>query len=280
MNWCCEFWGPALARTPAIAFNPWRKRPQGHALRQGADPEQAAAPLPIAVAGLCALLLLLVAAFGVRQLTAPGALPIREIKVAGQFQQLRPEVIRSLVQQAIDGGFFSVDVNAIRQRLLREPWVKQAAIQRIWPAGLQVTIVEQDPQARWGADSLLNGDGVVFRPAMITEQGMPQVRLSGPPGSETEVLAMYRAMSRLLVDLGVTVAALNLSQRGSWSAVTGDGKTLVLGRNAVEQRMRRLMAALRAGLAGDWPAIASVDLRYTNGFAVRRLTTTKIGGNA
>ena len=239
-------------------------------------PEEEAAPTrtPLLLLGLGALLLLAAAAWGVRQLTAPDTLPIREIKVAGQFRQLRPEPIRTLVQQAIDGGFFSVDVAAIRRRLLREPWVKQAAIQRIWPAGLQVTIVEQDALARWGADSLLNGEGVVFRPAVLAGDGLPQVQLAGPPGSEADVLAMYRALSRLLVPAGLKVASLELSERGSWTATTGDGKRVVLGRREVESRLGRLVAALHGSFGSDWPTITTIDLRYANGFAVHRQMTT------
>jgi cell division protein FtsQ len=239
-------------------------------------PEEEATPtrLPLLLLGFGALLLLAAAAWGVRLLSAPDTLPIREIKVAGEFRRLRPEAIQSLVQQAIDGGFFSVNVAAIRQRLLREPWVKQAVIQRMWPAGLQVTIVEQDALARWGTDALLNGEGVVFRPTGLAGDGLPQVHLSGPEGAEGDVLNMYRALSRLLVPSGLTLANLALSERGSWTAATGDGTHIVLGRSDVEPRLRRLIAALHGGLGPDWPTVAAIDLRYANGFAVRRRTTT------
>lgn len=257
----------------ALSLDFWRQ-PRGHAVRQAPELETLPGRAPLLLLGFVALLLLAAAAWGIRWLTAPGTLPIREIKVAGQFHQLRPDAIRTLVQQAIDGGFFSVDVAAIQRRLLREPWVKQAVIQRIWPAGLQVTIVEQDALARWGADALLNGEGVVFRPAGLTGAGLPPVQLSGPPGSEGDVLTMYRTLSRLLVASGLTLASLELSERGSWTAATGDGKRIVLGRSEVELRLRRLVAALRGGMGTEWPTVAAIDLRYANGFAVRRLTTT------
>ncbi|MCC6202485.1 MAG: cell division protein FtsQ/DivIB [Gammaproteobacteria bacterium] len=241
-------------------------------MRQVSEDAPEAARLPVLLLGLGARVLLAAAAWGIRWLVAPATLPIREIKVSGQFRQLRPDAIRTLVQEAIDGGFFAVDVAAIRQRLLREPWVKQAAIQRIWPTGLQVTIVEQDALARWGDEALLNGEGVVFRPLRLEVVNLPRVRLAGPSGAEGEVLAMYRTLSRLLVESGVTIAELSLSERGSWTAATGEGTSIVLGRTAVERRAQRLLAALRGDLAADWPNVAAIDLRYANGFAVRRRT--------
>jgi len=42
-----------------------------------------------------------------------------------------------------------------------------------------------------------------------------------------------------------------------------------VGRAAPEARLRRLVAAWPAALAGRAGRVARVDLRYTNGFAVR-----------
>ena len=61
-----------------------------------------------------------------------------------------------------------------------------------------------------------------------------------------------------------------LSERGSWSLSTAGGAQIVLGdRTQAGKRLRRFLDVYPQVMAGHADAFAYVDLRYTNGFAVR-----------
>ncbi len=200
-------------------------------------------------------------------LSDPAALPIRKVLVEGEFTHLDPAVLQQAVVESVDAGFFGVDVAGIRSRLLDEPWIRGATIRRVWPDALHVSVVEQAPVARWGASAMLNEVGDVFAPA---PDDFPHglVRLDGPLGSEVEVLDRYRYVARQLAQVGIGVTAVTLSARHAWSVDTADGKQLVLGRSALEERLARFLFGYRRGLNEIWQQVGRVDLRYTNGFAV------------
>ena len=175
--------------------------------------------------------------------------------------------MQTLVGGALHGGFFQIDVQRLRLGLLREPWVREASVQRVWPDTVRVIITEQVPAARWGSDALLNIEASVFRPARGSiPPGL--VRLDGPAGSEREVLATFRSLAPRLRTLGLELVRLRLSDRGAWSFRLADRTRVILGRDRLQERLDRFERAYRAGLADVWSTIAAVDLRYTNGFAV------------
>lgn len=198
----------------------------------------------------------------------PGDFPIRKVKVDGDFRFLAPDQIEALVTSAVQGGFFEVDVRKVRARILQEPWVLDATVVRAWPDAIRVSIREQRPVARWGPDALLSAQSRVFRPR---NKRLPEglAVLHGPPGSEAEVWSMYQQIRAVLEPLGLKVAEVTLSERRAWSVALADGAALILGRHFVVDRLQRFARAWPSVLESNWSRVASLDLRYTNGFAVR-----------
>ena len=201
------------------------------------------------------------------ELTDPAALPIRRIMVEGEFLHLDPRHVQSVVGGAVDAGFFGVDVAELRALLQDQPWIRDAAIRRVWPDGLHVSIVEQTPAARWGDYGLLNDAADIFVP---DPEDLPEglVRLSGPLGSEAEVLECYRYVRGQLGRIGLSAMAVELSDRHAWTVTTNGGHEIVFGRKDFENRLARFVFGYSRALEHAWSQIGRVDLRYTNGFAV------------
>ncbi len=206
-------------------------------------------------------------AWAASELSDPTALPIRRVQIEGEFKHLDPAHLQEVVVGVVDAGFFRVDVARVRERLLDEPWIREATIRRVWPESLHVSIVEQTPVARWGEQALLNERGDIFAPP---REALPAglVRLDGPLGAEVEVLDTYRRMRERLASVNLDIVALELSARHAWRLELAGGKEVAFGRRDVETRLERFLAAWRQGLGDVWTRVGRVDLRYTNGFAV------------
>lgn len=210
-------------------------------------------------------------------LSDPSALPIRKVMVEGEFNHLDPEDLQTVVVEAVDAGFFGVGVSEIQEILLNEPWIRDATIRRVWPDALRVSITEQTPTARWGDHALLNEHADIFAPA---PEQIPSdlVHLSGPVGTELEVLERYAYIVEQLRLVGLSPAAVSLSERHAWTISTTAGRTLVLGRKDLEIRLARFVFGYSHGLSAIWNRIGRVDLRYTNGFAVAEVSGNRRNG--
>ncbi|MEJ2687268.1 MAG: cell division protein FtsQ/DivIB [Gammaproteobacteria bacterium] len=204
----------------------------------------------------------------VRWLRNPHTLPLRTVRIEGNLRHLSAARLQKVVAPVATGGFFNVNVDAVRRAAQSLPWVESASVRRVWPDTLQLKVVEQKPIARWNKDSLINTQGAVFTPAAKTvPTGLPQ--LKGPAGLEPAVLKQYRAMDKALAPLGLTIAQLVEDQRRAWALRLSNGVELKLGRGETFPRLLRFVRIYPAVLAGHVSRLVSVDMRYSNGFAVR-----------
>jgi cell division protein FtsQ len=194
--------------------------------------------------------------------------PIQRVLISGRFQRVSPGDIERAVKERVRGaGLVSVDLPSVRRAVAAIPWVDTASVQRSWPRGLSVTVVEQVAAARWGESGLLNTRGELFASA-ATHIPPELARLSGPPGTQALVAARYLAAQGRLVEAGMHLTALRLDERGAWELDLANGITVRLGSRQIDERFERFMITAIKLIAQRADDIAYVDMRYSNGFAI------------
>lgn len=206
-------------------------------------------------------------ALGARSLLASQQMPIRWIEAQGAFERVTAQQIQATAAPLLTGGFFGVDLERLRQGVEDIPWIRSAGVQRQWPDKVLIRVIEHQPLGQWGKDRLVSDAGEIFE---VTGGGFGGlVALSGPEERAPEVVSFYRDLSERLQPTGLDVAELTLSDRGAWQAGLTGGIKVLLGSSDLERRTDRLVVALDRLLAENPGSLRSVDLRYTNGLAVR-----------
>lgn len=197
----------------------------------------------------------------------PGTLPIERVRVDGPLTHVSEAELREVVARR-GGGFFQIDVAAVQRDLQALPWVREAAVRRVWPDTLAVSVVEREALARWQAGGLVSREGELFHPAPESwPQGLPS--FAGPAGYHTALAAQYEGLAAALAPLDLRVVRVAADARRAWSVELSNGIELMLGRDAHYPRVMRFVRAYGDALAERQREIKRVDLRYTNGFAVQ-----------
>jgi cell division protein FtsQ len=212
-----------------------------------------------AILGICAAAALVV--WGLDQ-------PIRAVSVSGRFQHVAPVDVERVVKERVRGaGLLTVDLDAVHRALHTIPWVDAVSVQRAWPRGLNVLVIEQVAAARWGERGLLNTRGELFA---TDERHIPPelAQLSGPDGKEAEVARRYLAAQGRLQQAGLRLTAMRLDARGAWELDLANGVTVRLGRRQVDERFEKFISAALRLVTQRGDDIAYIDMRYTNGFAI------------
>ena len=200
-------------------------------------------------------------------LSNPDTLPIKQVRIEGDFTRLSPVDLQLLVTDKVRGGFFNLDVDAVRLALLDEPWVSEVIVKRIWPDALRVIVIEQIPVVRWGDSGLLNTAGEYFSPEAETIP-IELPLLSGPMGSEQNLLNRFNSMQEQVRLIGFNIASLFLDDRRAWSFHFTNGIKVTLGRRDFEERFNRVLTLIPTTTSGRIDQIESIDMRYTNGFSI------------
>jgi cell division protein FtsQ len=220
--------------------------------------------------GKAALLATLVlAATGLMRWTQdPNSLPMRQLQIEGTLHYLSQAELQARVGPYVQGGFFNVDVTAIQRAAQALDWVDRVSVRRVWPDTVRLHVREQQPVARWGDEVLLNQRGERFAAAgREVPESLPL--LQGPAGREAVLLARYQELSGLLSGAGLRVARLRQDDRRALELTLDSGVRMQLGRRDATARVRRFLRAYPSLVASRVETLQYVDLRYSNGFAVR-----------
>jgi cell division protein FtsQ len=194
--------------------------------------------------------------------------PVGSVRVVGEFSKVSSKALRARVMQAISGGFFGVDVDAVRAAALELPFVREVTVRRVWPDSIHIAVVERRAFARWNGDALMESDGNVFRPRH--RQGHAELPLlQGPEGTHRQVFDTYASLAADVVGFAGGLRRVSLSERGAWELEFASGLTLVPDSPLDVDTLMRTVSLLPRLLGDELAEVARIDLRYPNGFAVR-----------
>ncbi len=207
------------------------------------------------------------AVWGVMMLGDPQVLPLKVVRIDGQFRYLQRADLEQAVAGAVRGNFFTLDVGRVRAAARKLPWVDQVSVRRIWPDTLQMQVQEQVPLARWGKDRLVNLRGEVFQPS-LREMPARLPWLDGAVVSAPRVVARYQEMSRQVAGLELEIERLQLDARQAWVVEFRQGLKLQLGSSDTDRRLGRFVRIYRRLKEPSGKRLKKIDLRYTNGLAV------------
>jgi cell division protein FtsQ len=163
-----------------------------------------------------------------------------------------------------------VDVAAIRERLLKFGWVKDARVSRRLPDTLVIDIVERTPAAMWqnqGRLALIDGEGVVLDRVPVDE--MPDLPLLIGPGANGEAQQLARLMAAVPTLKPQLVSGSWVGGR-RWDLNLQSGETIALpeGEGAARQALLKFARLDKsAGLLGR--GIVRFDLRVPGKMIVR-----------
>ncbi len=191
--------------------------------------------------------------------------PLREVEVTGAPRHVTYAQVAEIVRSELKGTFFTLDLPAARSAFEKLPWVRAVNVRRKWPDRLEISVEEHEPLARWGNEALVNVQGEVFHAAYDGELPI----FVGPPGTAKEIAIQYNFFRRTLEPIKKTPVQIQMTARRAWEVRLAGGTTLALGRDEVEARLMRYVSAYERSVAPLQRRIDYVDLRYSNGFAVR-----------
>lgn len=211
-----------------------------------------------------------VVAFGAWNYVAPTFLyvPISHVRVAGELREITEVSLREAISPHLANGFFRLDVTAVRESVLKLPWLKSVSVRRTWPGSLHIAVIEHEAEARWQDGGLVAVDGTLFRPPPESYPvGLPI--LWGMPGTHARMLEQYRALQLALGPMKRKIYRFTRTKRPIWEIELDTGLTIVAADkdplSVVEQFARTAAAVLGERIDN----MLNVDLRYANGFAVR-----------
>ncbi|WP_342658552.1 FtsQ-type POTRA domain-containing protein [Sphingomonas sp. NY01] len=152
---------------------------------------------------------------------------VEQIEVTGLKRMDRMSVYAVALDQQ-SRAMPLVDLEAVRQKLLRYGWIKDAHVSRRLPDTLLVDIEERTPAAVWqdnGQLTLIDAQGVLLEP--VDAAAIPDLPLVIGPGADRQE-ASYQALVAAAPALKPRVKAATWVGNRRWDLTFESGETLAL----------------------------------------------------
>ena len=117
-----------------------------------------------------------------------------------------------------------------------------------------------------GGTGLVNDKGEIF--IASTEENLPI--FVGPENFVKEMTIKFREINKILAKELIHISIIKLSERLSWEIKTNNFIRVVLGKKNVSSRVKSFIKNYQFVLAELKSEIDYVDMRYRDGFSVRK----------
>ena len=208
----------------------------------------------------------------IQNATVGVGLDIRRITAIG-FDKTADADIVSAVGPVVGASIAHFDIHAARARVENLGWVRSAAVTRLWPNTIHVSIREREPAAVWqlsGNLHLIDPSGAVIDEVDVYEySNLPLIVGAGAPESVADVLTALRSDPELW---GEAAALVRVGER-RWNLRLKSGADVKLPEDDVDGAVKTLARLQTAYGLLDRP-LEYVDLRDP-----ARLVYREVGGS-
>lgn len=210
--------------------------------------------------------LLVVVTWYAMQMMWSDAYVVRTVNVVGTATMSRQRVID--MTELADVSIWTVQPDAVRARLLANPYVTTASVEIQLPDTVTITLSEQQSEIRWKSGQwylLVNSEGeilgidsaVVLTGTLVINDDSGQ-KLTPGDTVDPDILALARDISlRVPAETGLTVSRVGWDPIRGVSFRAGAGELILVGR---PERLDEKLALLRQ-LRDTKAEFAFVDLR-------------------
>ena len=195
---------------------------------------------------------------------------ITKIQYVTEIKRVSIDDLRGISSKIYDEGFLQINLSDIKEEIEQVNWVKSVSLERRWPDQINITIEEEDIVGWWNKDSIINSKGNLF---LLDHQSLPSglIEFNGPNGQQEMVFEKYLLFAEELTARGILIEKVTLDFKGSWSVTIRPNITLRFGKENISERFDRFLMIWDESLLDNLAVIEYIDLRYAEGFSVKKI---------
>ena len=249
--------------------NPWLERPSASVPRKERNSWQMAY-LAIECVVIVALLIgIAVVGYNLYQsVLSQNLFPLKRVVIREPLHYGDMHEVSEIIRNHQQRDLMHMDIAVLAEEMQQLDWIAKASVYKRWPDTVEMDLVERVPVVRWGEKAFLDADGAAFT-IPDNDKLRHLFTVHGPDGYEKQVLGYYQLIAPWLSKQRIAIQELYLDQRLVWHARLENGLDVILGRDQLNERLKKLIVVNDKVIEPYARYIDGIDLRYHDGFSVR-----------
>ncbi len=189
--------------------------------------------------------------------------PINEVEIVSTTSNHSGNKIDVIVDSLQGSDLLSLDLSMLKNKIISDGWIKDVEIKKSFPSKLVIVIVPQEPYAIYNSQILMK-DGSILKSKVLPKNLAIIVDKTNNKLDSLEVLMLCNEMLDK-IDLNIK----KLEIHDSLVKINTSSNLLISDRKNLKLNLKRLIESygnLQRLFKKD---IKSIDMRYSNGFAIK-----------
>ena len=189
--------------------------------------------------------------------------PIDEVEIVSTTSNHNNRKINDIVNSLQGSDLLSLDLNMLKNKLISDGWIKDVEIKKSFPSKLEIIIVPQEPYAIYNSQILMK-DGSVLKSKVLPKN---LVIVVDKTNNKLDSLELLMLCNEMLAKIDLNIIKLEIYD--SIIKINTSSNLLISDRKNLELNLKRLIESygnLQRLFKKD---IKSIDMRYSNGFAIK-----------
>jgi len=196
--------------------------------------------------------------------------PVNKIALEGENTHVSHLHLLELLAEN-NTGMLTIDLEELREEALLNPWVKNIEIKKQWPETLVFSVDEYLPIALVNNRYLLESGQLVEIKELETLSHLLNLEIDKTQLEQIDEPAKFivelNAVDQDFLSRQLVIDRFVIDDANSWSVELENKVTINIGRKYQQKRIERFLKVYPA--IEDKQLLQSVDLRYSNGLAVK-----------
>ena len=189
--------------------------------------------------------------------------PINVVEITSTSSNYDNEKINDIVLSIQGQDLLSLDLNDIKSNIRSDGWIRDVEIKKSFPDKLEIIIIPQEPYAIYNSKIMMT-DGTIIEASLLpTDLPIIHDHTYDSLGSMNTMILTGNLLQKLDLDIK------KIEIHNSLIKVFTSTNILISDRDNYEVNLNRLVLSFKDLQKLFKRDIKSIDMRYSNGFAIK-----------
>lgn len=189
--------------------------------------------------------------------------PIEEIDIISTDKKYNEKKINKYIDSLYENDLLLSNIDSIQKNIISDEWIRDVEITKSFPSKLVISIIQHEPIAIYN-NRIMSKTGELISSASNLES-LPVII-----DKEKRPIAAYETLSSTLVSLKkIDLIVKKIEIYHSLIKIYTTSIVIISDRSNFEKNMHRLVSLFSDIKNTYGKNITSIDMRYSNGFAIK-----------